>query len=115
MLQCVVVNPAAPRGVELPTLPSEVTLGSSALTLRSKQKVAPKASRGSSAAFLCRGTKELPPDFSIAVDVKPSAGSQRLFFNRHPFVPRTRIGDSLHNAHVANAVFKIWMRPHAPL
>ncbi len=33
----------------------------------------------------------------------------------HPFVPRTRIGDSLHDAHVAQAVFEIWMGKHAPL
>ena len=33
----------------------------------------------------------------------------------HPLVPRTRIGDSLHDAHVAQAVFEIWMGKHAPL
>src|SRR5437762_3176151 len=33
----------------------------------------------------------------------------------HPFVTRTRIGDSLDNAHVANAVFEIRMRTYAAL
>jgi fructokinase len=33
----------------------------------------------------------------------------------HPFVPCMRIGDSLHDAHVAQAVFEIWMGKHAPL
>ena len=33
----------------------------------------------------------------------------------HPLVARTRIGDSLHDAHVAQAVFEIWMGKHAPL
>jgi len=38
-------------------------------------------------------------------------GSFRAF--RYPFIPRTRISDSLHDAHVSNAVFEIWMRMHA--
>jgi len=33
----------------------------------------------------------------------------------HPFVPRTRIGDSLHDAHIAQPIFEIWMGTHAPL
>ena len=33
----------------------------------------------------------------------------------HPLVTRTRIGDSLHDAHIAQAVFEIWMGKHAPL
>ena len=33
----------------------------------------------------------------------------------HPLVPCTRIGDSLHDAHVAQAVFEIWMGKHASL
>ena len=44
--------------------------------------------------------------------VKRAASSA---LNRHPFVPRTRIGNSLHDAHVANAVFEIRMRKHASL
>src|SRR5439155_18943071 len=36
-------------------------------------------------------------------------------FDRHPFIPRTRIGDSLHDAHVSKAVFEIWMGMHAAL
>jgi len=40
--------------------------------------------------------------------VAPSA------LNSNPFVPRTRIGDGLHDAHVTEAVLETWMGTHAP-
>src|SRR5262249_8098846 len=36
-----------------------------------------------------------------------------LALDCYPLVPRSRIGDSLHNAHVAQTILEIWMRPHA--
>src|SRR5205814_2632608 len=36
-------------------------------------------------------------------------------FDRHPFIPRTRIGDSLHDAHVSNTVLEGRVRTHAAL
>src|SRR6059058_1808117 len=36
-------------------------------------------------------------------------------FDCYPFIPRARISDSLHDAHVSNAVFEIWMGTHAAL
>ena len=36
-------------------------------------------------------------------------------FNRYPFVPRTGIGDSLHDPHVANAILEGRVRTHPAL
>ncbi len=35
--------------------------------------------------------------------------------NRYPFIPRTRVSDSLHDAHVSQAVFEVRMGMHSAL